>query len=79
MINLYELITTLTGSIRPVGETHTDTRRLDSLEDTIDLINRLMFDVAAVADGNKDRHEHSMKKAGQRAQRFIDDLKEATQ
>ena len=70
MIDNYEVVKKLIGDINPVGSTHVDEVRLDNLMDMIALVDRLMSDIAVVAE-NKDRAEHSMKVAGKHAHRFF--------
>jgi DUF1009 family protein len=75
IIDVYEVAKKLLGPIEPVGETRTDDERYENLEATIEVVNKLLFDIAQVAV-NKDRVEHSMKKAGERAQKFLNEVKE---
>lgn len=69
----YEIITKLVGPIHPVGESHTDGKRFKNLEETIDLVESLLFDLEEVA-GNANRQEHSLNKAGKRAKEFLEEL-----
>ena len=72
---LYELNKKILGPISPVGETRTDEKRLENLEDTIKLVDLLLADISGCA-GNKSRHEWSMKVAGQKANNFLEDIGE---
>ena len=72
---IYEVVKKLVGHIEPIGETRTDERRLENLTKTIILVDKLVFDIGLVADGNKNRIECSMKKSGKLAHKFLHDLK----
>lgn len=65
----------LEKSIVPVGETNEDNRRYKNLEERIDIIENLMYDIYRTATC-KDRVEYSMKKAGKRADEFVKSLAE---
>ena len=70
----YDVVKKLIGQIDPVGETHTDEKRFRNLTETIDLVDKLLFDLHQVAQ-NETRHEHSMSKAGKEAADFLKDVK----
>lgn len=72
--NVYAVTKRLCGPIEPQGESNTDAVRFENLEDTIDLAEKLVDDIIDVAR-HKYRGEYSMKKAGERADEFITDLK----
>ena len=59
--------------IKPVGETYEDSRRLENLNERIELIEALMGDIKEVAEG-KFRVEYSIKKAAQVADEFLNNL-----
>ena len=75
-MTLHEITRKLAGPINPVGETDEDQTRLRNLEKTIELIDRLMFDVDGVKI-NADRPEASMCAIGKRAKQFLDDLRDS--
>ncbi len=74
-MTIYEVVKKLVGSITPVGASHIDALKLDSLEQTTDLIDRLLSDVIAASE-YKDRHEESMKQIGKQAAEFLNGLNE---
>lgn len=75
-MNIHEVVTKLVGPINPVGEAHTDEKRYENLKVAIDLTAQMISEIRDVAMDNKDRHEHSMRKAGKLAAEFIASLKE---
>lgn len=72
----YDVIKKLLGPIDPVGESHTDEKRFSNLTETIEVMDKLLFDLHQVAQ-NETRHEHSMSKAGKEAADFIKDVKDS--
>lgn len=74
MIDLYELVRKLNGSIKPVGMSHIDSTNYKNLENIIGLIEQLFFDLNNVAK-YKDRPEYSMSKAGKKADECLRGLK----
>ena len=71
--NLYPVVKRLLGQIDPVGSTHVDEIRLENLNDTIDLIERLFHDVYQVSK-QSNRMEHSISLAGKKANTFIKNI-----
>jgi len=71
----YQIIEQLIGPIMPIGESNTDKKRLENMGEHLSLIYALLKDVRLVAN-YKDRHEHSMRLAGKRAQEFLAELSE---
>lgn len=71
--DIYNVLTRLVGEISPVGETWEDERRFENLKLMTELINKLLCDVDSVASF-KDRSEYSMKRAGQYADEFFDEI-----
>jgi hypothetical protein len=65
------VVNKLIGPIEPVGETTTDEKRYENLKAQCELVEQLILDIQYVAKNNKDRHEHSMKRAGEYADRFL--------
>ncbi len=72
-MELVDVVRKLVGPIEPVGETHTDEQRYKNLEAMTGLIGSLLGDVDRVIPC-KNRHEASMKKAGEYASAFFNDL-----
>ena len=62
----YEVVTKLIGPIRAVGEHNEDCRRMTNLEDVLNLVDRLLFDIDEAAR-DRDRPEASMQAIGERA------------
>jgi hypothetical protein len=65
-----EIVKKLIGQIKPVGETNEDAKRLDNLNDQIQLTEELIneiFDVAHFAN----RHEFSVKTCGLQAKHYL--------
>ena len=75
-MNLYDITKKLTGPISSVGESNADADRFDNLCATIELVDRLIFDISGAANA-KDCHEASRAKIGKRAQEFLDDLRDS--
>ncbi len=71
-----DVVNKLIGKIQPIGESHNDEIRFKNLEAMTHLITGLIQDVDRVAYENRDRTEHSMKKAGEFAQKFLDNIKD---
>ncbi len=69
----YEVVKKLTGSIYPVGEAHTDDDRFENLKEMAWLIERLLQDIHVVSE-SANRHEHSMKRAGEFAKDFLKEI-----
>lgn len=70
---LHEIVQDLCGPVSPIGATHHDERRLENLKDLIELVDRLVFDIAYVAR-EKGRQEHSVQRAGKLAYEALHDL-----
>lgn len=73
--NIYEVTKKLIGNINPQGESHIDTNNYSNLEQIIELAESIIDDIVLVSQ-NKTRYEASMKKAGLRADQFLQQLKE---
>ena len=69
-MDYYEIITKLIGPIQPVGESNEDSKRLENLTATTELIDRLLKDVADASD-SKNRYEASMKQIGLQADMYL--------
>jgi len=72
-IDIYEVTKKLIGEIEPVGETRTDDVRFENLKVMITLVDKLLSEIDAVA-ANKTQHEFSMKRAGEHASDFFNDI-----
>jgi len=70
----YDVVKKLIGPINPVGETNTDNERFENLKAMCELVDQLLTDIDDVAYKNKDRHELSMKRAGEYASKFYDKI-----
>ena len=73
-IDVYEVVKKLTGEIEPIGETQTDDKRFENLKAMTKLVDRLIFDIDAIAYRHKNNHQFSMKRASEFASKFITDL-----
>jgi len=65
-----QIVRKLIGPIKPVGTSHIDDDRLENLKEMCNTVGELVADIQIVADC-KDRHEHSVKEAGEFADTFI--------
>jgi len=72
-MDVHEIVSKLIGPIEPVGETHTDNERFENLKNLTELVEGLLYDIDRVAS-NKNRAEYSMKRAGQHAEFFINEI-----
>lgn len=72
----HEIVKKLIGDIRPVGESNTDSERLENLNNMCVLITHLVMDIADMAHMNKNHYQHSIKVAVKKANDFMKDLKE---
>lgn len=74
--DLYEVVTTLTGRINPVGDSGIDKVRLEHLNTTIELADRLISTIARVRTENIGSHEGSVKHAAYTAEKYLRQLKD---
>lgn len=72
----YEIITKLIGPIQALGSHGEDEYRLQNLEEAIIVVEQLVSDIAHAAN-DQVRQEASMKAIGQRAQEFLDELRDS--
>ncbi len=70
-----EIIMKLNGEIRPIGETNTDSKRFENLQNLCALTESLLIEISKVSRDFKDKHEFSMKRAGNLAAIFMESLK----
>ena len=54
-MDIYEVVKKLVGPIDPVGESHTDAKRLENIKMFTDLFWKMLCDLSHVAQ-NEDRH-----------------------
>ena len=73
-MDMHDVVTKLTGPIKPVGETNADNERFENLKELTDLVNKLVTDIDGVGYNNKDRVEFSRKRAGEYANDFLTKL-----
>lgn len=74
-MDYHQIIRKLIGDIKPIGETNADRDRLINLQVTCMLVKMLINEIGNVSL-NKDRHEHSIKRAGETAHKFLKGLAE---
>ena len=72
--DIYDVVKKLIGPITPVGDTLIDSDRYEHLKELTLVVGKLMSDIDTVASMNKDRYEFSMKRAGEFANEFLDQL-----
>ncbi len=65
-----EIVKKLIGNINPIGESHIDKERFESLKEMCDLVSNLVSEIKYVAR-DKNRNEHSMKEMGIYASNFL--------
>jgi len=77
IINLSHLgiVHKIIGPIDPVGDSGVDEKRYENLLQTIHLLHSLIMDLRDVAS-HKISHEHSVKKAGEKADKFLQSIPE---
>lgn len=63
-MEIADVVRKLVGAIEPVGETHTDSERLDNLKFMTALVDELLADLNDIS-GYRVCHEYSKKKAGE--------------
>lgn len=69
-MELYDVVTKLTGKINPVGESHIDGERFENLKSTCELIDRLLLDVDRVSSMTN-RYEVSIYMSSTFASNFL--------
>lgn len=70
-----EVITTLIGSVTPIGETSHDAIAMRNLDNMIYLVDDLLFEIASGVK-NSERFEYSIKESGDRCIAALKDYKE---
>lgn len=71
---IIKIIDALNGSVKPVGETNVDNKRFDNLKALEEIINCLLDDVQMLIP-NRNRHEYSMKRAGDEAVGYLREVR----
>lgn len=66
-----QVVTKLIGPIAPVGETELDNERFENLKAQCEVVEALIMSIQYVANTCKNRHEFSVKRAGEYAERFL--------
>ena len=72
-MTLYDIVKKIIGPIEPIGMSEVDEKNYLNLEETIDLVDKLLFDLNIVAS-HKDSYEHSVSKAGKLANNFLREI-----
>lgn len=72
-MEIYDIVKKLTGDIKPIGESNYDEKALKSLIETIELVDKLLFDIADVSHG-QGSHMHSVSLAGKKAREFLNEV-----
>ena len=70
-MEIYDVVKKLVGEIDPIGESQTDAKRYENLVVMTKLVDQLLTDLDEIAVWNKDRVEHSRRKAGEFAYKFF--------
>ena len=73
LLSLYDIVKKLIGPINPVADSSVDRIRLENLRATTALVEKLIFDIDAVAC-MINRHEASVKSAANHASEFLSSL-----
>lgn len=71
----YEIVYKIIGPIYPLGDSGQDEVRHGNLEEMCDLVEKLLFDINQIAQF-KESSERSVKKAGEKADKFLKGVKE---
>ena len=72
-LTIYDIVYRVVGKINPVGESHTDERRLENLRAMTELVDKLITDIDRVGMLKNDQR-YSMKTAGEFADKFLTSL-----
>lgn len=75
-MELIDVIRKLNGPIDPVGDSAIDSMRFINLESLCMLVDKLLFDIHVVADMNNSQ-QASVKKAGDYARKYLQEVKDA--
>jgi len=74
-MEIIDVINKLIGPIHPVGETNEDNKRYKNLEEIIYIMEQFHTEIMDVAN-YKNRTEYSIKRAGELAAAYIENLSE---
>lgn len=73
-MEIEDIVRKIIGPIKPVGESHIDEKRYENLKLHIALVDELVRDIEDVTE-YAERIEHSMRKAGKEACKYLAILK----
>lgn len=73
-MDLYEVVTKLTGPIRPIGESNEDVRRFENLKVMCELVDKLTTDLHDLVISNQNNIEASRRKACNYTASFLHEL-----
>lgn len=73
--DLQTIVYKVVGNISPVGETNVDNERFENLQEFVELVHALVWDLHAVSHCTNN-HEYSMKRAGQFAKLALEQLRD---
>jgi hypothetical protein len=68
------VVMALIGPVRAVGESNEDANRLVNLNELTELVDRLLYTIAMAANA-ANRPEASMKKIGERAREYLEEVR----
>ncbi len=55
-MDIYEVVMKLAGQVEPVGETHTDDKRYENLQQLTALTEQLLTDICSIESNYKNNH-----------------------
>lgn len=73
--DLRTIVYKLVGNISPIGETNADDERFENLQEFVELVHVLVWDLYDVSR-RAGRYEYSMKRAGQFAKLSLEQLRD---
>lgn len=71
-MELYDVVKKLIGEVEPVGETNEDNKRFENLKVLTGLVEKLIADIDNVYFQNCNSQEHSVKRAADFADNFME-------
>jgi hypothetical protein len=74
-MEVIDVVRKLIGPIDPYAESAIDAKRFENLKEMCLLANKILFDINQVANHSESGFA-SVKKAGEYAQKFLNDIKE---
>lgn len=75
-LTYYDIVKKLVGKVYPVGSSEVDARRFENLEQTTELVDKLVDDLVDVVR-TTDNGEHSIVKAKEYSKNFLKNLAES--